>query len=343
MISIIVPVYNAEKFLPQCLDSLVNQTYKEIEVICVNDGSTDGSLSILEQYAAKDTRVKVISQENQGPSEARNNGISKAEGEWMMFVDSDDWLEMDCCEQVMAQNDCDLVFFSYIREFKSTSALKYIFGMNPVMFQGSDIEWLHERLIAPNGEELKSPSNLDCLSTVWGKLYKTRIVREHQITFISTEKTGTLEDLMFNDNYFKYLHRAYYLPSCLYHYRKTKADSLAYSYKPNLPHQWEYVFDEIKKRSDGMKQPWMSMAVERRKALCLFGLGLNIVFSKQGWSQEIQMLSEILRSDWYVAAIYQLDTKPMPLHWRCFYVSARHQKSWAVLVMVKIINLIINR
>lgn len=343
MISIVIPVYNAEKFLPQCLDSLVNQTYRDLEIICVNDGSTDGSLAILEQYAAKDTRIKVISQENQGPSEARNNGISEAEGEWMMFVDSDDWLEMDCCEQVTEQNNYDLVFFSYIREFKSTSAQKFIFGTNPIIFQGSDIEWLHERLIAPNGEELKSPSNLDCLSTVWGKIYKTKIVRERQITFISTEKTGTLEDLMFNDNYFQYLHRAYYLPSCLYHYRKTKADSLAYSYKPNLSHQWKYVFDEIKEGSDVMKHPWMSMAVERRKALCLFGLGLNIVFSRKGWKEELQMLSEILRSDWYVAAISQLDTKPMPLHWRFFYGSARRQHTWAVLLMLKVINIIINR
>ena len=116
MISIVVPVYNVEKYLPKCLDSLIGQTYQDIEIICVNDGSTDGSLEILEQYATKDPRIIVISQENQGPSETRNKGVDIAKGEWMMFVDSDDWLELSCCEQIMSQSEtCDLAIFSYTR------------------------------------------------------------------------------------------------------------------------------------------------------------------------------------------------------------------------------------
>lgn len=344
MISIIVPVYNVEKYLPQCLDSLIGQTYRDIEIICVNDGSTDGSLNVLEQYAAKDARIRVISQGNQGPSEARNKGIEFAKGEWFMFVDSDDWIELDCCEQVMAQTiNRDMVSFSYRREFKSSPAPKYIFGMQPKSFQESNVDRLYERLIAPNGDELRYPANLDSLSPVWGKLYKAQIVRDHQITFTSTKKTGTLEDLVFNGKYFNYLRSAYYLPNCLYHYRKTKANSIAYSHKPDLWHLWMYVFDEIRKCSDAMCHPWMDAALERRKALCLFGLGLNIVFSRKGWKQEYKMLNEIICSDWYQTAVAKLDTSPMPLHWKCFYGSARHQQTWAVLLMVKIINLIINR
>ena len=96
MISIIVPVYNVEAYLPQCLDSLINQTYQDLEIICVNDGSTDGSLEILQKYQSKDKRIKVVSQKNQGLSGARNTGISQATGEWIMFVDSDDYLLKDC-------------------------------------------------------------------------------------------------------------------------------------------------------------------------------------------------------------------------------------------------------
>lgn len=344
MISIVVPVYNAESYLRQCLDSLESQTYSDIEIICVNDGSTDGSLDILKQYAAKDARIKVVSQENQGPSETRNRGVDMAKGEWMMFVDSDDWLELNCCERIMSQSEaCDLAIFSYTREFKTTSAPKYIFDQQPRIFENADIDWLYERLIAPNGTELRYPEKLDSLSTVWGKLYRTSIIKNNAIQFTSTKVTGTLEDLIFNRKYFNHLHRACYVPDCLYHYRKTKSDSMAYSYKPDLCNQWLQVFDEISNCADAMKHLWMPEALERRKALCIFGLGLNVVFSKKGWGQEYKMLNDIVCSDWYTRAIAKLDNTPMPLHWKCFYGSARHKQTRVVLLMLQIMNLIINR
>ena len=94
-VSIIVPVYNVEKYLRKCLDSLVNQTLKDIEIICINDGSTDDSLNILQEYAREHHNVVVIDQENQGVSIARNNGINKAQGDYIGFVDPDDWVEPD--------------------------------------------------------------------------------------------------------------------------------------------------------------------------------------------------------------------------------------------------------
>lgn len=97
-VSIVVPVYNAQEFLPECLDSLIHQTMKEIEIICVNDGSTDNSLEILNEYAKKDHRIRVISQENMGPSIARKVGMEAATGTYIQFVDADDMLEPNACE-----------------------------------------------------------------------------------------------------------------------------------------------------------------------------------------------------------------------------------------------------
>ena len=99
-ISVIVPVYKVEKFLPKCLESLINQTLKDIEIICINDGSPDNSLKILEEYAKKDSRIKIINQKNAGPSVARNNGMSAASGEYIGFVDSDDWIDLDFYEKL---------------------------------------------------------------------------------------------------------------------------------------------------------------------------------------------------------------------------------------------------
>lgn len=94
-ISVIVPVFNAEKYLKMCLNSLVSQTLKNIEIICIDDGSTDNSLAILDKFKSKDDRIKIIKQKNYGVSMARNNGISEAQGEYIGFVDADDWVDKD--------------------------------------------------------------------------------------------------------------------------------------------------------------------------------------------------------------------------------------------------------
>lgn len=112
-ISIIVPVYNTEKYLVQCFESLINQTFSDIEIICVNDGSDDNSLKILEEYAQKDERIKIFSQKNQGAGVARNFGMAKAKAEYIMFCDSDDFYELQMCEKMfkeITENNVDICF-----------------------------------------------------------------------------------------------------------------------------------------------------------------------------------------------------------------------------------------
>ena len=99
-ISVVIPVYNVEKYLEQCLDSVIAQSFEDIEVICVNDGSTDSSLEILKRYADNDSRIKIISQKNKGAGAARNVGIENAAGEYVYFMDSDDYLNADAFERL---------------------------------------------------------------------------------------------------------------------------------------------------------------------------------------------------------------------------------------------------
>lgn len=115
-VSIIIPIYNAEKFLKQCLDSIINQTYKNLEIICVNDGSVDNSLQLLKEYKAKDERVIIVDKKNAGVSEARNDGIRVSSGDYIAFVDSDDWLEKDAIENLynaLIENNVDIVRSTY--------------------------------------------------------------------------------------------------------------------------------------------------------------------------------------------------------------------------------------
>ena len=114
LFSVIVPVYNAAAWVARCLDSLLAQTLRDIEVICIDDGSTDSSSGIIREYARRDTRLHLISQANCGTVAARKAGVGLSSGEFILFVDPDDWLEADACEKilpVMRKRDCDILQF----------------------------------------------------------------------------------------------------------------------------------------------------------------------------------------------------------------------------------------
>ena len=134
MISVIVPVYNSEKYLKACIDSIIKQTYTDLEIICVNDGSTDGSLEILREFACMDSRVVVHSQENHGVSTARNVGLKFAHGEFVSFIDSDDEMELDMYELlIQTQNEyqADIVHCGYKRICRN-GTIKEVFGTGTV-------------------------------------------------------------------------------------------------------------------------------------------------------------------------------------------------------------------
>ena len=126
LISIIIPIYNNEKFISRCLDSIINQTYKKIEIIIVNDGSTDKSLDVISKYEKKDNRIKVINKKNEGVSIARNIGIESSKGDYITFVDADDWLELDAIEKLyieITEKNVDVVRGNYyINKFISDNA-----------------------------------------------------------------------------------------------------------------------------------------------------------------------------------------------------------------------------
>lgn len=143
LISIIVPIYNAEKYLSECLESLLNQTYSNLEIICINDGSTDNSLKIINSYAQKDSRIKVYSQSNQGVSKTRNFGIENANGEYIMFMDSDDTCSLNTIEtslELARANDSDLVinFLDLRWELNQKSVNQFAYLATVQMFVKKD-------------------------------------------------------------------------------------------------------------------------------------------------------------------------------------------------------------
>lgn len=177
-VSVIIPVYNVEKYLRQCLDSIINQTLKEIEIICVDDGSTDSSLEILKEYEQNDKRVKVIKQKNQFAGVARNNGLKVATGDWVTFIDSDDFCELTGLEnmyKIAEENDLDFI---------KCSSRCY----NESLQQYENIDWyinkkaenLFDKVISFN----EYPDILYAIcDTPWSGLYRMSFVKENNIYF----------------------------------------------------------------------------------------------------------------------------------------------------------------
>ena len=236
LISIIVPIYNADKYISQCMDSLINQSYSNIEIICVNDGSTDLSSDLIEQVYKKDNRVTLINKENGGVSSARNLGLSKAIGEYVMFVDSDDWIDHDTCEQmidVVDKQKVDLVIASYMRHFSNNIVKpRHIFS-DEKKFNKEETMTLRKRLFGLNGKELSDPSQSDSIGSSWSKLFKRSIIFENGLQFVDLKIIGTAEDVLFNAEYFGLIDSSYYMNKCFYHYRRDNYTSITSNYKSN--------------------------------------------------------------------------------------------------------------
>ena len=192
LISIIVPVYNSEEYLGKCLDCLILQTYDNLEIICINDGSEDGSRNLLKKYAQKDSRIKVINQENSGQSHARNVGLDIAKGEYISFIDSDDWASLSLYKKfVNALNETDGAFdtymFNYTFYVKKPNINDYIgiIGIQPE-------RW---RIYSNHISTFKDCSNPFAGNMgVWNKIYSKKLLDSINLRF---EENYIFEDHLF--------------------------------------------------------------------------------------------------------------------------------------------------
>ena len=216
-ITVIVPVYNVENYLEKCLDSLINQTYKNLEIIVINDGSTDNSGEICQEYAQKDNRIVYIEKENGGQSEARNMGLDRMTGSYVTFVDSDDWVELDYVENLykkITEYQADIAVGNYY-SFNEAEGMYYfhIFGdscYEKVYDNVSIFENLYE------SQEMKSFA----LISVWGKLYKADLLKHLRFDI---GKLG--EDGYLNQKIYLLAEKTIYLNKGLYAYRQREGSS----------------------------------------------------------------------------------------------------------------------
>lgn len=238
LVSIIVPVYNAENHLEKCVDSILNQTYKNIEVILINDGSSDNSGVICQNLAKKDNRIKVVHQVNQGPSASRNTGIKYSNGKYIQFVDSDDCIDINMTYKLVSQmnENIHLTICGYkiIQKLKDEFKAIERIPQNSKVFSKNDFlksfgKFYFERLI-------NSPCN---------KLYNANIIKDYNVYFPENINMG--EDLLFNLEYIKYCENISVINESLYIYQKHENNSLTSSYKTEFFNTQRFLFNKVKK------------------------------------------------------------------------------------------------
>lgn len=210
LVSIIIPAYNAEASIQRCLDSIVNQTYKALEIIVVNDGSTDHTLDILNQYVQLDARMIIKDIPNGGVSHARNVGLDTATGQYVQFVDSDDWLSLDATEQLVQaiSYNCQQAISDYTRVLEKRELVRGDIKTQGMMSRANFAL-----------EMMRAPANF-YYGVLWNKMYSMQRIKENHLQF--DEDINWCEDFLFNLEYLQYVKQVYVLHRPLYFYVKTK-------------------------------------------------------------------------------------------------------------------------
>lgn len=251
-VSVIIPVYNAEKYLRQCLDSVVNQTLREIEIICVDDGSTDGSLAILREYEAADSRVKVLTQENQGAGVARNNGMAAAHGEYFAFWDADDFFELSACE----------VLFSRAAQVNADVVIHNADLYNEDLHEYVAVNWLVNYAYLPKEEVFNRETVPDTLFQIafggpCNKLYRQELIHSHHLRFPAMR---SLEDVPFVYTALAVADRITHADSVLAHYRRKESKKGLVSQIDKYP---DRIFESYRILKDNLTQENVYSLLER--------------------------------------------------------------------------------
>ncbi len=307
-VSIVVPVYKAEKYLSKCVESLVSQTLSEIEIILVNDGSPDNSGKVCDELAETDSRIKVIHKENGGVSSARNCGIEEALGEYILFVDSDDWVEKDYAQTLY---ECKERFpssqvicgFRTVSDYSGTLIANWLFES-----EGETVLPLSRYMDLVDAWLAQSPCN---------KLFSKKIIDKGNIRFEETLSLG--EDMIFDIEYYQLCGNCdiICINRPLYNYIRTEKESLDNKYYPDLLEIDEKIYSKLEKAiiSWGADDEQLQKYINSRFYRYVTALSNTYRLGNKASSREKRKTNgKILKSDEFKSALSKVTSRIHPIH-----------------------------
>lgn len=342
-LSVVVPVYNVEKYIGIMIESLQNQTYKNLEIILVDDGSPDCSGAICDEYAEKDERIRVIHKKNAGVGAARNDGLDTATGKWIIFCDSDDWVECDALEKLLAKGEetgADIVFgdvnLVYGNQVQSVRFYKD-------EFVSSDRK-LIDKLIAANFCKTycyNPPADGPAFGYggPWNKIVRRKILIDNKIRF-DTRVKGIFDDIIYTAYIFAAAKIIAYVHVPVYNYRQI-GTSITRTYKANLLeinnvifHSWEEFLDKYGKKGQ-FTEPYYANVIRRlTTTLGLYFFNKN---NTMGLKEQIKKLGKLTQSEPYTTAIRLADFKKLNNRFdRLLVKAAMHNSPWRMYCIYRI-------
>lgn len=336
MISIIIPVYNVFQYLNECIQSVVNQSYKDFECILIDDGSSDSSEMICDQWAQKDSRIKVIHQSNQGVSKARNRGIVEAQGEYITFIDSDDWIDPNYLNklfQPIEKYNLDLV----------------VCGLQQHYIDGISKNYSYKTGIIKIEKQFTNEfTDINKQFLLFGpviKLYRKSIIQKHNIHFPPEYTYG--EDLLFNYSYLEYVKAIYIVDQCLYHYRIIGSGTLS-SIKRINQFEIDYVQWKVLRDFFYRKNLWNHYSISylyHRLWWCMYDAILSFPERLKGKSinYKLQYIKQIVN----ITEVKQLSQYIKDIHapqWIKICICQRmHRLLWGIIALKHEISIISTR
>ena len=333
-ISIIVPVYNVEQYIQQCLNSLVNQTYNNLEIILVNDGSIDNSGKICDEYAQKDRRIKVIHQKNSGVSSARNNGLNMVTGDYIMFIDPDDWIEVNACERlikILKKDNLDVLIFNYYKEYLYNSEKHKLYD-----YKNSNgktlIYSLQAKILSPSIKI--SNFNIQGIGFTWNKIIATNVIKNQR--FLFEGKKALFEDVLFYYDLFEKTNIIGVCNEYLYHYR-VLGNSATRRYNEDFLSICDEFFENINSlRYNHINDNLFKKSLNIR-IVSNFCTAINVYFNnenlKVGLLQKRKMIKKELKKNYYKHVFKEVKLKDLNKKLKVYTILLRFKAYICVLLV----------
>lgn len=340
LVSVVVPVYNTGKYLNRCLKSITKQTYKQIEILLIDDGSTDNSPELCEKWADRDNRIKVIHKSNEGLGMARNTGIQYASGEYICFFDSDDYIDLQTIEksyQLACQVKADVVCFGYHKVSGQGKIIKsFVPNMPKTKYLGDEVQEVFLPELIQNNPSNKYPANL--IMSAWASLYSMKLIHRVGWNFVS-EREIISEDYYSLLYFYEHVKRAAVLQKACYFYCENEG-SLTRTYQKDRYQKIRHYYLEALKACEDLNY---GTKIKKRIAYTFFSNTLlamkQIMASDNIYREKKKLIEEIVYDGACKRVLREIKSDQVPMTWQIFLNAMYRKKVHVCCILLSLQNI----